>query len=82
MKHVGHRHGLVPAIGSIAVDHFSVDGQIKAKHYNSSTMHHNLFVAEGSSNDSGLPLTLISELIEFFSFSGQTVLDIMSGFGE
>ena len=61
---------------------FSIDGQIKAKHYNSSTMHHNVFVAEASDNDSDLPLSLMSELIEFFSFSGQTVLDIMSGFGE
>ena len=41
-----------------------------------------MFVAEASDNDSGLPLSLMSELIEFFSFSGQTVLDIMSGFGD
>ena len=82
MKHAGQGRGLVPAIGGIAVGHFSIDGQIKAEHYNSSTMHHNVFVAEASDNDSDLPLSLMSELIEFFSFSGQTVLDIMSGFGE
>ena len=73
---------LVPAIGGIAVGHFSIDGELKPEHYNSNTVHHNVFVAEASDNDSGLPLSLMSELIEFFSFSGQTVLDIMSGFGE
>jgi len=81
MKLAGQGRGLVPAIGGIAVGHFS-SRQIKAEHYNSSTMHHNVFVAEASDNDSDLPLSLMSELIEFFSFSGQTVLDIMSGFGE
>ena len=73
---------MVPAIGGIAVGYFSIDGQLKPEHYNSNTVHHNVFVAEASDNDSGLPLSLMSELIEFFSFSRQTVLDIMSGFGE
>ena len=46
------------------------------------TMHQNVFIAEGSDNNGGLPLSLMSELVEFFSFSGQTVSDIMSGLGE
>ena len=66
MKLARQGRGLVPAIGGIAVGHFSIDGQIKAEHYNSSTMHHNVFVAEASDNDSDLPLSLMSELIEFF----------------
>ena len=76
-------YGLVQAaIGGITVDHFPVDGQIKAEHDNSNTMHQNVFIAEGSDNKGGLPLSLMSELVEFFSFSGQTVSDIMSGLGE
>ena len=46
------------------------------------TMHQNMFIAEESENNGGLPLSLMSELVEFFSFSGQTVSDIMSGLGE
>ena len=53
---------MVPAVGGIAVGPFFIEGQIKAEIYNSSTIHHNVICTEASNS-------LISELIEFFSFT-------------
>lgn len=66
---LGSGYELVDAVGVIIVGHFSIDGELKKKHF--TRRHHNIFVVNNSRG-------LMEEIIELFSFPGQTVAEIIA----
>ena len=60
---------LVDAVGLVVLGHFAIDGQLKKEHY--TERHHNMFVVEDKKE-------LMDEIIELFSFTGHTVLDLIT----
>ena len=69
LLYIGSGYELVNAVGIIVVGHFSINGELQKEHY--TRKHHNIFVAD---NKRGI----MEEIIEVFSFPGQTVADIIA----
>ena len=66
---LGGGYELVDAVGLVVFGHFSIDGQLKKEHF--TEKHHNIFVVVDKRE-------LISKIIELLSFTGQTILDIVT----
>ena len=60
---------LVDAVGIVVLGHFSIDGQLKKEHF--TEKHHNIIVVDNKRE-------LMGKIIELLSFTGQTVLDIIT----
>ena len=68
-KYTGGGLELVDAVGVVVIGHFSLDGQLKKEHY--TQKHHNMFIIENRRE-------LTHELMNLFSFTGQTVVEIVT----
>lgn len=66
----GGGFGLVDAVGLVVLGHFSLDGQLKKEHY--TEKHHNMFIFDDKKSE------LMWKIIELLSFTGQTVLEIVT----
>ena len=67
---LGGGFGLVDAVGLVVLGHFSLDGQLKKEHY--TEKHHNMFIFDDKKSE------LMWKIIELLSFTGQTVLEIVT----
>ena len=61
------------AVGLVVLGHFSIDGQMKKEHFTGK--HHNMFVVDNKEE-------LMDNIIQLLSFTGQTVLDIITMTGK
>ena len=63
-------------VGAFVIGHFSIDGKLKADHYNFSAMH-NMFIINAPVETGcvkSVPVSLFQEVIEKFSYGGQMAM--------
>ena len=73
--YAGTSKRIVNSVGVVLVGHFSVDGNLKGDHFNFQTSHNMIIVDENLNYSPALGI--YSEVINKFSFAGQTVVAAM-----
>lgn len=78
---VGIAQGLVQSVGAIVIGHFSMDGKLKADHFNFTSAIRNMFIIDAPIEvgcSRSVPVALLQDVIEKFSYSGHMVLSAMT----
>lgn len=79
IMYAGTSKRIVNSVGTVLVGHFSVDGNLKGDHFNFRTSHNMIIVEENAKYSPAIGI--YSDVINKFSYTGQTVVAAMKNEG-